>query len=516
MASLRDRRPSILVIDDEQDNLDLLQRALHRDFNVFAASSGPQGLEILRQNAIEIILADHRMPGMTGVEFLAEAIKTSPGSKRVILTGYADVEGVIDAINTGRVHYFIRKPWDRHQLSATLDQLLELQRLESENSRLLEELRAKNASLEYKEKLLNESLDERGRELLRANNALERANTELSRLAFKDGLTGLYNHRAFQERLREEVARARRYRKPCTLVFVDIDHFKQFNDKHGHPRGDSLLKAVADLLLSQVRASDVCARYGGEEFCLLLPETGKDGGQIKADRLRELVHGTHFPGAEYLPLKRLSMSFGVAEFPTDALTADDLVSRADHALYVAKRLGRDRVQVFGEGEATVEAWESDSNEGDLRPVTREPRVPAYQQRITDVLAILERERVLDCLLLDLGQLKRVGVGTSGVEGGEITYPGPVDVSFGPVSPNPLGSRSAVRFWTSGPTEANLSLYDVQGRLQRTLLSRRVPAGEHAVAWDGRNAYGQRLPAGVYFFRLEAAGRVFTEKAVLLR
>ena len=406
MASLRDRRPSSLVIDDEQDNLDLLQRALHRDFNVFAASSGAQGLDILKKNSIEIILADHRMPGMTGVEFLAEALKTSPGSKRVILTGYAEVEGVIDAINTGRVHYFIRKPWDRHELTATLDQLLELQRLEAENARLLEELRGKNASLEQKEKLLEQSLDERGRELLRANSALEKANAELSRLAFKDGLTGLYNHRAFQERMREEVARARRYRKPCTLVFVDIDHFKQFNDKHGHPRGDSLLKAVGDLLLSQVRASDVCARYGGEEFCLLLPETGKEGGKIKAERLRELVHGTHFPGAEFLPLKRLTMSFGVAEFPTDALTADDLVSRADHALYVAKRLGRDRVQVFGEGEATVEAWETEAP-AELRPVTREPRVPTYTQRISDIVAVLERERVLDCLLLDLGQLKRV-------------------------------------------------------------------------------------------------------------
>jgi len=115
-----------------------------------------------------------------------------------------------------------------------------------------------------------------------------------------------------------------------------------------------------------------------------------------------------------------------------------------------------------------------------------------------------------------GQLKRVGVGASGVEGGEIAFPGPVDATFGPVSPNPLGSRSVVRFWTSGPTEANLTLYDVQGRLQRTLVSGQVPAGEHLLSWDGRNAYGQRLPAGVYFFRLEAAGKTFTEKVVLLR
>jgi carboxypeptidase T len=117
---------------------------------------------------------------------------------------------------------------------------------------------------------------------------------------------------------------------------------------------------------------------------------------------------------------------------------------------------------------------------------------------------------------DFGQLKRVGVGSAGVEGGEITYPGPVDVRFGPVSPNPLGARSVVRFWTSGPTEATLTLYDVQGRLLRTVFSGQVPAGEHLVTWDGRNAYGQRLPAGVYFFRLEAEGKTFTEKAVLLR
>src|SRR5262245_57827839 len=137
MATMRDgdpapaaiAKPAILLIDDERDNLDLLRRTLHRDFKVHTAESGPEGLEILRREPVEIILADHCMPGMTGVEFLAEALKLQPQSKRVILTGYAQVDSVIDANNTGRVHYFIRKPWDNGQLSATLDQLLELARL---------------------------------------------------------------------------------------------------------------------------------------------------------------------------------------------------------------------------------------------------------------------------------------------------------------------------------------------------------------------------------------------------
>ena len=119
MASLRDRRPSILVIDDEQDNLDLLQRALHRDFNVLTASSGQQGLDILRENPIEIILADHRMPGMTGVEFLAEAIKTSPASKRVILTGYANIATAVTAVKLGAVDY-MSKPADADDVAAAL------------------------------------------------------------------------------------------------------------------------------------------------------------------------------------------------------------------------------------------------------------------------------------------------------------------------------------------------------------------------------------------------------------
>jgi diguanylate cyclase (GGDEF)-like protein len=413
-------RPSILVIDDEQENIDLLRRSLHQEFEFYEANSAKAALDILRNQSIAIILADHRLPGMSGVELLAEAVKCSPRSKRVILSGTADVDAAIEAINTGRVHYFIRKPWTPSELRATLDQLLEVAHLEAENARLLGELRAKTEALETREKLLEKDLDERGRELLRINGALERANGELQRLAFKDGLTGLYNHRAFQERLREEIARARRYRKSVSLVLVDLDYFKAYNDRYGYPHGDRLLKSVADALAAQVRSSDVCARYGGEEFGLLLPETGKDGARVKAERLRELVRSTAFSGVELMPAGRLTLSFGLAEFPTDALTADDLLTRAEHALFVAKRLGRDRVQVYGVDEATT-AWEMTTVEGELRPVAREPRVPSYQQRLADIVALLERQKMLDCLLIDLEQLKRVEQAYGSVTHGNLLF-----------------------------------------------------------------------------------------------
>src|SRR5262249_32310793 len=160
------------------------------------------------------------------------------------------------------------------------------------------------------------------RALLAATSELERKSRELEVLAFRDGLTGLYNHRSFHERLREETARARRYGKPLALIFCDIDHFKSLNDQFGHPLGDEILRRVAerpgggDAAPDGLRESDIAARYGGEEFVVLLPETPKEGAKIKADRLCTAVRSTPFPSN-----RRISMSFGVAGFPEDAKNA---------------------------------------------------------------------------------------------------------------------------------------------------------------------------------------------------
>ena len=202
-----------------------------------------------------------------------------------------------------------------------------------------------------------------------ANAALYRT---LERQAVTDGLTGLYNHRYFYERLNQEIARAQRYGLPLSLLMIDIDDFKQFNDRFGHPAGDLVLHEVGSILSTQVRAGiDIAARYGGEEFTIVLPNTARDGAQVVGARLaqhlsalpgapppgpdgavrvgeniRVTVAHTSLPGVD--EETRITVSIGVACFPGAAGGPGELVRNADKALYLAKRLGKNRVEVFGD------------------------------------------------------------------------------------------------------------------------------------------------------------------------
>jgi diguanylate cyclase (GGDEF)-like protein len=166
---------------------------------------------------------------------------------------------------------------------------------------------------------------------------------ETQRLSVTDALTGLRNRRALDERLQEELLRAQRYHHPLSVIMADLDHFKNYNDRHGHPAGDVILRQVASLLQSHVRETDFVARYGGEEFVALLPETAKDSGLEVAEKIRAAVEAACFPHAETQPGGRLTISLGVATFPEDLAEAHNLISKADEALYRAKRAGRDRV-----------------------------------------------------------------------------------------------------------------------------------------------------------------------------
>jgi diguanylate cyclase (GGDEF)-like protein len=394
-----ERRPKILVVDDEVDNLELLVRSLRGDFEVLTATSGAEALKVLSGNDVSVIVTDQRMPGMTGVQFLREAAQQRPGAKRLLLTAYADADSLIQAINAGQVHYYVRKPWDSHQLHATVAELVHLRRLEDENKKMFEELQRANRELGEHQRLLSRDLDDRGQELLAANSQLRAANDSLAKMAFRDGLTGLYNHRTFQERLREEVARSLRYGQPCSLLFMDLDHFKAFNDKFGHPSGDEVLKAAGRLLLGQLdsevsaRESDVAARYGGEELVLILPETNRAGAVIKAERLRQAVTRLTFSGKSEL----VTMSFGVAECPTDAKVADDLLVCADQALYRAKHLGRNRVEAFGD-------W---AKEGAAPPAPVSAALPSFFACAQKAEAILRGEGHLAVLYIDVADLAHV-------------------------------------------------------------------------------------------------------------
>jgi diguanylate cyclase (GGDEF)-like protein len=172
----------------------------------------------------------------------------------------------------------------------------------------------------------------------------ERQEQEIERLAMTDSLTGVYNRRTLFDLGEKEMLRARRTGASLSLVILDVDHFKKINDKYGHLGGDAVLLRFVEVVRGCLRLSDVLTRYGGEEFCILLPGVGRAGARVVGERIRATIEAsTFFVGA--VPL-RVTSSVGVAELPNDAAaTLSSLVARADQALYIAKRDGRNRVSV---------------------------------------------------------------------------------------------------------------------------------------------------------------------------
>ena len=183
----------------------------------------------------------------------------------------------------------------------------------------------------------NEVLEFQKREVEKTNAELERVNACLEALATQDGLTGLKNHRAFQDRLAEEVARARRYDTPLSVVMLDVDHFKQYNDAYGHPAGDEVLLCVAQTLREAVRESDCAARYGGEEFVLILPHTDTGEAVQIAERCRAALE--ELPWAH----RPVTASLGVASLRPGHADGVGMLTEADRFLYQAKFRGRNQV-----------------------------------------------------------------------------------------------------------------------------------------------------------------------------
>jgi len=167
---------------------------------------------------------------------------------------------------------------------------------------------------------------------------------ETQELSYRDGLTGLFNRRYFEETLVQELRRAERYRMPLSLIMMDIDNFKLYNDTQGHQQGDQALRVVAGILAQTTRRVDIAARYGGEELVLVLPLTPKQPAALVAEKLRLAIEGTRFPNG------RLTLSLGLATYPEDGSSADELIKAADDALYCAKQAGRNRVEVYVKGD----------------------------------------------------------------------------------------------------------------------------------------------------------------------
>jgi len=300
---------NVLVVDDEQVMRDLLTDVLEEEgYRVTAVAAAEEALErVNNANDIEIIITDIKMKGMDGIELLRKVKEIDPKIDVIVMTGYASVQTAVESMKLGAIDY-LTKPLNIDQIRVIVNKAVEHRQIR----------RRAEETIFYK------------------------------RLSQLDSLTELFNHRHFQQLLDIEIARAERDSTPLSLVMIDVDNFKLFNDRNGHPIGDLALKKLSWLLLTNSRKCDFVARYGGEEFAIIAPNTPKDAARNLASRIRRVVEETEFEHEEVLPQGALTISLGVAEYPTDAKSKSELIQKADQALYQAKAEGKNRVCVYGE------------------------------------------------------------------------------------------------------------------------------------------------------------------------
>ena len=290
----------ILIVDDERVNRMVLSAVLKDDNQIILAKSGEQALERLSIDAeIDLILLDVLMPEMDGYEVLRR-IKTNDATRDIpvmFITALSSVGDEEHGLNLGACDY-IGKPFSPAIVRARVTNLLRFVR----QRKLLETL------------------------------------------AGRDGLTEIPNRRSFDQALSQEIGRCERSGQPFSLALIDIDYFKQYNDRYGHARGDEALKLVASTLAASLRRpADLVARYGGEEFALILPDADLDGGMELAEALRRAVEVLTIRHEDSSIAQHLTISIGGITTTDGNSTPNELITAADLQLYEAKRLGRNRI-----------------------------------------------------------------------------------------------------------------------------------------------------------------------------
>lgn len=292
----------ILIVDDEPLNIEVMSGTLEELGDILFASSGEEAIELAARENPDIIILDVMMPGMDGYE-VCRKLKETPGAESIpviFATALSDETDEAKGFEIGAVD-FVTKPIVAPVVVARVKNHLQLKR--------------------YRD--------------------------YLETIAFVDGLTGIPNRRSFDQHVRAEWQRAIRSGSELSLLLVDIDHFKQYNDTYGHQAGDACLTLVAKALSSSVhRPGDQVARYGGEEFVCVLPSTNIEGAELIGATLREAVNFLKIPHKSSSVCGHVTISVGGAAIKPDQTNdIGDLISDADANLYKAKSQGRDRVIV---------------------------------------------------------------------------------------------------------------------------------------------------------------------------
>ncbi len=300
-ANPDDERAVVLIVDDEPLNIEIAAAALESDYEIIFATSGHAALEQAAVEKPDLILLDVMMPDVDGYE-ICRRLKADSVTRDIpviFITARSDDSDETKGLDLGAVDY-ITKPIRPPIVKARV----------------------------------------------RNHVALKQYRDALARMAKVDGLTGVWNRRAFDEYLDQEWKRAQRSGEPLSLILIDVDHFKKFNDGYGHAAGDDCLRQVAHALKGQIkRPADIVARYGGEEFVCVLPETSAEGAVLLAERMRDAVAALGIPHAHSPTAAIVSISGGVATTrPSAQASIRDLIERADALLYQAKQAGRNRVE----------------------------------------------------------------------------------------------------------------------------------------------------------------------------
>ncbi len=300
---------SVLIVDDSAQARQLIKQAVAQAKvfdRVLEASDGIQGLKFLLEETFDIVICDLEMDGFNG-EKLLRARQSNPGGANlpfIVVTGSDDVDRRTSLLENGASDV-LTKPFHPPDLVARLLLHLKIKRLQ-------DELLIKNETL--------------------------------SRLSAFDSVTGLRSRRYVSEVLSIEFLRARRYQSPLSVIMADLDHFKQVNDRYGHPAGDAVLRGVSGQLLGRLRATDVGGRYGGEEILVILHQSNLLGAATLAERWRHDVETAKYESPDGR-LIEVRISLGIAQYDSTMSGPDDLIQAADDALYRAKAAGRNCVEM---------------------------------------------------------------------------------------------------------------------------------------------------------------------------
>lgn len=296
----------ILVVDDEAIMREILSDILiYEGYKVFTAMDAESALELLKTEPFDIIVTDIKMPGIDGIELMKRIKRISSQIDIIVITAYETTESKEEAAKLGAMDY-ITKPVNVEYITAVVEKTV--------------------------------------KKRLAAQQALEKGSGEYPSQI--DGLTGVFAIDCFNELLKKEIARAQRQNKEVSLIILNIDDFKIYNDTNGRLMGDLVLKKLAWVIKNYLRESDFIARCEKDEFAVILPDTSAFGTETIAKRLINLIQLTAFDGEKILPQKKISLSIGGASYPSSAATQEELIAHAKEALKQAKNSGKNCVCMF--------------------------------------------------------------------------------------------------------------------------------------------------------------------------